>query len=349
MLLACVCACCWHVYQVHGQVLAGWTLNQMAMAAQQAAQECSSSSAGVGQAAAGTLSRLDTFLAANWQAYVEFADGIMLQVRRAVMYASAGQCGVFGWTAVHGETVHPVHAHLHACMYACMQYHLTCCLFTRVTQASLCVLIVQVVQGEADAESQHTARQGVANLTMQLLQHLTALWVPPSLHGPALQLLQDPGSAQLMPSTESVAPPKAMLAAHNRQRSSSNIEASNAEEAVLDLLKILHACQVTAWQQLPSEGDATAAGAGLAALYSCCISQEGREALEVPADPVEALQVSDGCQHITTEERPLQYPAAASYDRLSITCAGRGHAVYRHAMRCVWYFMQQEALDLDSV
>lgn len=155
-----------------------------------------------------------------------------------------------------------------------------------------------MVEAEADAESQQTARQGVYKLTLQLLQHLTALWVPQALHGPALQLLRDPGSAQLMPSTESVAPPQAMLAAHTRQqRSSSSSKVSNAEEAVLDLLKVLHGCQVTTWQQLPSEGDATAAGAGVAVLYSGCISQEGPEALGMPADPVGALQVSDGCQH----------------------------------------------------
>jgi hypothetical protein len=162
---------------------------------------------------------------------------------------------------------------------------------------------MQAVKREADKESQQTVRQGLTNLTLQLLQHLTALWAPQALHDPALQLLRDPGSAQLMPSTESVAPPRAMLAAQSRQqRSNSNSEASNAEEAVLDLLKVLHACQVTTWQQLPREGAATAAGAGLAVLYSCCISQEGPVVLETPADPVEALQVSKGCQHTQLKE-----------------------------------------------
>jgi hypothetical protein len=63
------------VLQVHGQVLEGWMLNQMARAAQHA-----------GGLAAGSeglqiLQRLDTFLAANWQAYVEFTEDMVKQVR----------------------------------------------------------------------------------------------------------------------------------------------------------------------------------------------------------------------------------------------------------------------------
>lgn len=51
-------------------------MNQLAQAAQQAAGGSS------GDAPAATLQRLDTFLAANWQAYSEFAEN-MLQVRPA--------------------------------------------------------------------------------------------------------------------------------------------------------------------------------------------------------------------------------------------------------------------------
>lgn len=63
------------VLQVHGQVLEGWMLNQLAQAAQQRAQ-------GAAADAAQTLRRLDTFLAAIWQAYVEFTEDMAKQVRR---------------------------------------------------------------------------------------------------------------------------------------------------------------------------------------------------------------------------------------------------------------------------
>lgn len=64
--------------QVHGQVLAGWSLHQLFQAAQQAGV------GSVGQpSTADTLRRLDTFLAANWQAYLEFAESMVQQVRSA--------------------------------------------------------------------------------------------------------------------------------------------------------------------------------------------------------------------------------------------------------------------------
>jgi hypothetical protein len=127
-------ACC---RQVHGHVLAGWTLNQMALAAQQAAQESSNSSAGVNQAAAGTLSRLDTFLAANWQAYVEFADCIMQQVCRVAMYATAGQCGMFERTAVHVEGLGGMDTHIQLSTHA-GRTTLVCCWCTHVLRLAMC-------------------------------------------------------------------------------------------------------------------------------------------------------------------------------------------------------------------
>lgn len=51
-------------------------MNQLAQAAQEAA------GGSPGDAPAATLQRLDTFLAANWQAYLEFAEN-MLQVKPA--------------------------------------------------------------------------------------------------------------------------------------------------------------------------------------------------------------------------------------------------------------------------
>jgi hypothetical protein len=77
--------------QVHGQVLAGWSLNQLGQAAQQAAAH---GSAGEASAAAATLQRLDTFLAANWQAYVEFAEAMVQQVRCALGAVDVHSCGL---------------------------------------------------------------------------------------------------------------------------------------------------------------------------------------------------------------------------------------------------------------
>jgi hypothetical protein len=68
----CLCAA-----QVHGQVLAGWSLHQLTQAAQQAGV------GSAGESSADTLRRLDTFLAANWQAYLEFAESMVQQVRSA--------------------------------------------------------------------------------------------------------------------------------------------------------------------------------------------------------------------------------------------------------------------------
>lgn len=59
-------------------MLAGWSLNQLGQAAQQAAAHGSAGESSA--AAAATLQRLDTFLAVNWLAYVEFAEGMVRQV-----------------------------------------------------------------------------------------------------------------------------------------------------------------------------------------------------------------------------------------------------------------------------
>jgi hypothetical protein len=69
---------CLRAAQVHGRVLAGWSLHQLLQAAQQPCVD----SAGE-PSAADTLRRLDTFLAANWQAYLEFAEGMVQQVQSA--------------------------------------------------------------------------------------------------------------------------------------------------------------------------------------------------------------------------------------------------------------------------
>lgn len=221
--------------QVHGQVLASWSLNQMALAAQQA----TSSSSAHSSAAAGTLNRLDTFLAANWQAYLEFAQGMVQQVLR---------------------------------------------------------------QESSDPESQATARQGLSTLVLQLLQHLTAVWQPLALRPLALQLFKDPGSAQLMlPSAESVTPPVPLLAtAHKGQQQQPHgvgSEDNDAEAAVLELLQLLEQeCDVRSWQQLLRAGDGcVAAGAGLAALYSSCVSSQSEGVLSTPVTAVETVEVRALC------------------------------------------------------
>jgi hypothetical protein len=105
---------------------------------------------------------------------------------------------------------------------------------------------------------------------LQLLQHLTAVWPPPALRALALQVLKDPGAAQLLPSTESVAPPAAMLSSAGRQQQGPAGSDSNAEVAVADLVHVLQACGTSSWQQLFTQEGSSAAGAGLAALTSRC-------------------------------------------------------------------------------
>jgi hypothetical protein len=105
----------------------------------------------------------------------------------------------------------------------------------------------------------------------------------------ALQILKDPGSAQLMPSPESVLPPapvNATTSTQQRQRADSD---SQAEAAVLDLLGVLQACGIGSWQQLPLEAS-TAAGAGLAALASCCSTEAETGLLAMPSSAVQAVQ-----------------------------------------------------------
>lgn len=153
-----------------------------------------------------------------------------------------------------------------------------------------CCTCQQVAQNEADPEARQMAQQGLSTLILQLMQHLTALWPPPDLRMLALQILKDSGSAQLMPSTESVAVPAPMLGS-SRQHSKTRESDSHAQEAVVDLLHVLTACGINSWQELFLQDSSTAAGAGLAALYSSMI--EGKDALlTMPGTAMQTVQVS---------------------------------------------------------
>ena len=111
-----------------------------------------------------------------------------------------------------------------------------------------------------------------------------------------MQLLTQPGAAQLMPSTDSVARPMPVLSSLSagRQQPTASTGDSAAEAAVLELLSLLQDCGFSTWQELQPTGDSTAAaaGAGLAALYSSCMEGEGSHALAMPDGPVEATQAS---------------------------------------------------------
>lgn len=133
------------------------------------------------------------------------------------------------------------------------------------------------------------AQQGLRTLVLQLMQHLTALWPPPGLRMLALHILKDPGSAQLMPSTESVAMPAPMLGS-SRQHSKTRESDSHAQEAVMDLLHVLKACGAGSWQELSLQENSTAAGTGLAALYSSMT--EGEDGLlTMPGTAMQTVQV----------------------------------------------------------
>lgn len=106
----------------------------------------------------------------------------------------------------------------------------------------------------------------------------------------ALQVLKDPGSAQLMPSAQSVLPPAPVMATSSTQQRQRADGESHAEAAVLDLLRVLQACGITAWEQLPQEAS-TAAGAGLAALASCCSTEADDGLLTMPSSAGQAVQV----------------------------------------------------------
>lgn len=134
---------------------------------------------------------------------------------------------------------------------------------------------------------------------LQLLQHLTAVWPPPALHPLALQVLKDPGSARLMPSTESVAPPATVLSPAGRQQQQGRAGSdTNAEVAVADLVHVLQACGTTSWQQLSKAEGSCSAGAGLAALASCCGTEppSGNDTLlAMPDMPAQTIQVRHAC------------------------------------------------------
>lgn len=153
---------------------------------------------------------------------------------------------------------------------------------------------LQVLQEEAEPEACETARQSIRTLVLQLLQHLTAVWPPPALRPLALQVLKDPGSAQLMPSTESVAPPAAILPSAGRQQQVPAGSDTNAEVAVADLVHVLQACGTTSWQQLPMAAGSCSAGAGLAALASCCGTEPpsgNNTLLAMPDTSAQSIQV----------------------------------------------------------
>jgi len=160
------------------------------------------------------------------------------------------------------------------------------------------------MQQEPDPQTRATACQGLSTLVLQLLQHLTATWPPQALRALSLQLLQGAGSAELLPSTESVAPPAPMLSMAHRQRqqqqqqgstpkqqSTTGDSASAAEAAVLELLAVLQECGVKTWEQLLSAASSAAAGAGLAGLYGSCIASEDQDMLQMPQDGIQAVQV----------------------------------------------------------
>jgi hypothetical protein len=76
--------------QAHGEVLQGWAVAQLRLAASQASSSSSSNTAATGPSGSeegmtdstvDTLRRMDTFLAANWQMYEEFAAEVLHKVR----------------------------------------------------------------------------------------------------------------------------------------------------------------------------------------------------------------------------------------------------------------------------
>lgn len=271
-------------------------LNQMARAAQQQAEGPAGASEGKQ-----TLQRLDTFLAANWQAYVEFTEDMVKQVGRQLLIIAV---------LLNSRSVY------HLVLLSWQATTLDC----RGSQQLQGLLHMQVLQQETDADALETARQGLSTLVLQLLQHLTGLWQPPSLRTLALQLLSGPGSAQLMPSSESVAPPTPVLSARRDARQPQDRAAgadSDAEAAVLDLLRALQAAGVGSWQRLQSLQGTATGGAGLAALYSACSDADG--VLAFPQDAVTVVQVCRAGQVITV---PLQTPCQGHglWGFLSVAC-----------------------------
>jgi hypothetical protein len=74
--------------QAHGEVLQGWAVAQLQLASSQANSSSSSAAMGPSGSEEGmdgsadyTMRRLDTFLAANWQMYEEFAADVLHKVR----------------------------------------------------------------------------------------------------------------------------------------------------------------------------------------------------------------------------------------------------------------------------
>jgi hypothetical protein len=191
---------------------------------------------------------------------------------------------------------------------------------------------MQVLQKETDADAQETARQAISTLVLQLLQHLTGLWQPPALCTLAMQLLSGTGSAQLMPSSESVAPPTPVLAARDARQSKGRAAhtESDAEAAVLDLLRILQAAGVGSWQQLQSMQGPAQGGAGLAALYSACSHEDG--VLAFPQDAVTAIQVC--CAAVGPQVQQTLASTADSRGALDMCCAA--HPAMNLVASAVW-------------
>lgn len=197
--------------------------------------------------------------------------------------------------------------------------------------------VLQVLQEESDPEGRKTVGGALSTLVLELLQVLTATWPPPTLRPLFLQLLRAPGSAQLMPSAESVAAPTPMLAVgrcgssmhstqqehsqkqqHPEQLGSGAAHDSHAEAAVHELLQLLEACGAMSWQQLPCTGSA-AAGAGLAVLYSSIMGgQQDVDVLAPPTDAQQAIQVGRCQQQSTgTREDCILHCPVVFYEALS--------------------------------
>lgn len=279
--------------QAHGRLLASWSLSQLALAAQQTAAGGSES------AAASTLTRLDTFLAANWQAYIEFAQLMSQQVGSAPSHSCTRYAGFVSQCVKYNSSQPPPDWHgplqptyVPVCRRVLCGESLGACLAGHATT-------LQVLSQESGAESLAAGQAGLSSLTVELLQHLTSIWLPTPLRMLSLQLLHEPSTAQRLPSADSVAPPSPVLPAasksgqHAQQRHQhlASAGSSHAQAAVLDLLSVLQECGVTAWHQLPSSTDIKSAGAGLAALYSCICEQDG-PALSMPDTVEDTVQAS---------------------------------------------------------
>jgi hypothetical protein len=244
--------------QAHGEVLAAWSLAQLSQAAQQG-----------GAAGDAMLRRLDTFLAANWQAYADFVADVLTKVLPQEPGADA-----------RSSTQQAL-----ALLVLQLLHHLTAIW----PPPGLQPLAMQLLSHPAAAQHLPSA-------------HSVA---PPTAMLAALHAQQQAPAATEPPAIPSNRLHAQAAAAAARQEHSTTQQAQQdsdgAAQVVRNLLCLLRQAGCTTWQQLAAaegEGDAAGGGAGLASLYDACLPQENEEqqgaggaAWAHPADAVETMKV----------------------------------------------------------